>query len=112
MSTQIKTLAQLEEYKNTHETVLLKFSAGWCAPCRVLDARITDIENVLEKDGKRDVTAILTVDVEDADEELVSSFSVTALPTCIIFRKNHTVSMERLIGIVSFNTLFKKLTGE
>ena len=69
------------------KTVLLKFSATWCKPCREIKPMI---EEYSERFAKQFV--FLELDVDNS-AELVNHFKVRSMPTIIFIRKNIVIKV-------------------
>lgn len=76
---------------------LVDFWAEWCGPCKMQDPIIKEIA----KDFSDKVT-VAKVDI-DSNAELVQRYSISAIPTIIIF-KDGEVS-KRLVGVQNRETL-------
>ena len=68
---------------------VLKFSASWCAPCKMLSQALGERENVQE------------IDIEQ-DMELAQKYKVRNVPT-LVFLKND-VEIHRSVGVISPKT--------
>ena len=71
--------------------VLVDFWAAWCGPCKAL-APIMD-ELAADYDGKAKVGKVDT----DANREISVRFSVSAIPTVILFHKGAIV--QKFVGL-------------
>lgn len=69
-----------EKVLDASATVVVKFTASWCAPCRVL----TPILLEAEKDHPHIV--FYEIDVE-AEPDLAEDYEVRSLPTTLIFKE-------------------------
>lgn len=88
-----------------HETraVLVEFSAGWCAPCKV-------VEPVLAAIARDQAAELVVVKVDlDASPELAVRHGVRAAPTMLLFRRG--VEVSRRLGAASRSTLVGWLAG-
>lgn len=65
---------------------VLKFSASWCTPCKVLAATLKDVEG------------ITSIDV-DADRDKAIEYNVRSVPTLVFVKDGQEV--ERTKGIIS-----------
>ena len=64
---------------------VLKFSAGWCTPCKVLSATLKDVEG------------ITNVDI-DQNRQLAVDHNVRSVPTLLFLQDGKEV--ERTTGII------------
>lgn len=86
--------------------VLVDFWAAWCGPCKAL-APIID-ELAADYDGKAKVGKVDT----DANREVSVRFSVSAIPTVILFNKGEIV--QKFVGLrgkKEFQTALDRLSG-
>ena len=86
-----------EKVKNSKGLVLVDFYADWCAPCRMLAPVIEKLAD--EFAGKVTVGKCNV----DANMNTASSFSVTGIPTVILFKDGQPV--ERLVGLQTADVL-------
>ena len=68
-----------------------KFSAVWCAPCRVLNPMFDKLKNKVGNDVK-----FTYIDVEE-DVDTAQKYGVRSVPTVVIEKDG--VEMERIIGL-------------
>jgi len=90
---------------NAEEPVLVDFWAEWCGPCKALTPVIDELAT--ENAGKAKVGKVDT----DANRETSVRFSVSAIPTVILFHKGEIV--EKFVGLRSkkdFQASLDKLT--
>jgi thioredoxin 1 len=86
--------------------VLVDFWAAWCGPCKAL-APIMD-ELAADYDGKAKVGKVDT----DANREISVRFSVSAIPTVILFHKGEIV--QKFVGLrgkKDFQTALDRVAG-
>jgi thioredoxin 1 len=86
MATEIKNETELDAFKGNHEISLVKFSAAWCGPCKML----TPILNGL------DTLNVASVDIDEAPE-LATEYGVTSVPTVVFFKNG--VALESIVGV-------------
>lgn len=67
---------------------ILKFSATWCGPCRVLSSILKDVEG------------ITNVDI-DQQKDLAIKHNVRSVPTMIFLKDGEQV--ERTTGVITLN---------
>jgi len=65
---------------------VLKFSANWCTPCKLLSATLKDVEGVKE------------IDI-DKNRELTAEYGVRSVPTLVFLEDGKEV--ERKTGLMS-----------
>jgi thioredoxin 1 len=65
---------------------ILKFSAGWCTPCKVLSATLKDVEGITH------------VDI-DADRQKAIDYNVRSVPTLVFLKDGQEV--QRKTGLMS-----------
>ena len=76
--------------------VLVDFWAAWCGPCQMLAPVIEELEN------SRDDFLAVKIDV-DQEPALAQRFSITAVPTLLLFRNGENV--KRVSGFLSKEAL-------
>ena len=68
-----------EQVIKSEKPVLVDFYAVWCGPCQMLAPVIEELEN------SRDDFLAVKIDV-DQEPALAQRFSITAVPTLLLFR--------------------------
>ncbi len=86
-------------FKSTiaHGVTLVDFYADWCGPCRMIAPIVEELAS--EFHGK---ATVAKVDIEQA-QMVASDFSVTSIPTIIIFKDGKEV--KRIVGVRDKETL-------
>ncbi len=95
-----------QEVLQSEQPVLVDFWAEWCGPCKALAPLIEELAT--EYDGKVKVGKVDT----DANREVSVRFSVSAIPTVILFHKGEIV--EKFIGLrgkKDYQTVLNKVVG-
>lgn len=82
---------------DTHNIVLLKFTADWCERCKKYEHYINDL-NVY----------VLTIDY-DLNEDLVEEYEIQKLPTVLVYKNNNLV--DKIEGFITKTEFIKKLTN-
>jgi thioredoxin 1 len=84
--------ASFDKVINQEIPVLVDFWAPWCGPCKMLGPVLEEVEKEL---GGKAVIAKVNVDDEP---DLAARFSVSSIPTMVVFRKGEAV--DRTIGFM------------
>jgi thioredoxin 1 len=90
-----------EEVLEASKPVLVDFFATWCGPCKVLSPILEEISNE-EENAK-----ICKVNI-DEDPDLAAKYSISAVPTLIIFKEGKPV--DTLVGVNPKNVILSKLS--
>ena len=89
------------EVINSNEVAVIDFFATWCGPCKMLAPVFQEVANEFE--GKAD---FYKIDI-DASLDIARQFSVSTVPTVIIFRNGEPI--ERLVGFMPKENLAAKI---
>lgn len=89
----LQTSEYTQKVQNSTLTVLLDFSANWCAPCKRLAPILEELST--EWSGK---AVIYTIDA-DKNSDLVGKFGIMSLPTLVLIKNGEEI--HRLIGLQS-----------
>ena len=85
------------EVTNSAMPVLVDFWAEWCGPCRMMAPTIEELAE--EYQGRVKVGKLDT----DANHDTAVEFSITAIPTTILFRNGEAV--KKFVGVTPKNQL-------
>jgi len=94
-----------DEVLNADQPVLVDFWAEWCGPCKALAPVIEELAS--EYNGKAKIGKVDT----DSNREVSVRFSVSAIPTVILFHNGEIV--EKFVGLRAkkdFKAALDKLT--
>ena len=80
---EVLSVTQFDEALSQHSRVVVDCHAQWCGPCKQLAPVLNDLAQA------HPTVTLLLLDVDDAEEELVTRLGVTALPTVIFYRDGH-----------------------
>ena len=90
------------EVLESHQPVLVDFTAVWCGPCKMLEPVVKDLAD--EWNGK---VKIVKLDV-DQDANVAMQYQVMGVPTLMLF--NDGKARERLTGYVPKKKIISKLS--
>lgn len=75
---------------------ILKFSAQWCGPCKVLKT----VYDKVAKDEKYSGIQFNEIDVDEDDDNLTAKYGIRNVPTILVLDDDGSLK-ERLVGSVS-----------
>jgi thioredoxin 1 len=75
---------------------VLKFSATWCGPCKMLARNLEDVNTNIP---------IENIDI-DENQDTAMHYGVRGVPTMIMLDENHT-EVKRMVGMQSLKDLEK-----
>lgn len=76
---------EFDTFLADHRVALIDFYAPWCGPCRAIAPAIEEL--IREFDGR---AGIAKVNIDEA-AQLADRFSISAVPTFILFREGQKV---------------------
>lgn len=92
-----------EKIENEKGLVIMKFSADWCAPCKIITPHLEKL--IQDYNGK---IKVYEIDVEDEENsELVVKYDITNLPTMIVFKDGKILTS--IVGVLNYNSLKKEI---
>lgn len=80
---------------DSHNIVLLKFTADWCESCKKYEHFINDLSVYVQE-----------VD-HDLNEDLIEEYEIQKLPTVLVYKNKNLV--DRIEGFISKTEFVKKL---
>lgn len=86
----IITTSEYSEIINSPGKHVIKISANWCNPCKVLASNINELPDDLKK-------LFIEVDADDAEEDLIELLNVRNIPTLIFY--NNGSEYKRTTGV-------------
>ena len=104
----IKSKKEFEDIlkENGDKTVVLKFGAEWCGPCRLMENIIANIEKNPENNA-----VFVSCDVDEADEtdpDFLTENSVRNVPLTLVY--NDEMIADRIVGALSEKELMEKIS--
>lgn len=89
----IKTLEEFQKLLDTKKIFVLDFWADWCAPCKLLLPHLKNYEDHYEGN-----IIVAKINVDECDDELLSKFSITAIPSIFFFNKGMFLENQTIVG--------------
>lgn len=97
----IKNESEFNSFVNNNGVRIVKFSANWCGPCKVMGNTLAGLEQ-----SKLNGSQIGSVDVDDV-ETVAEKYNIRNIPTLIYFRNGEVV--DRTTGIMNTSDFYKKV---
>ncbi len=72
---------------------VIKFSANWCLPCKILAPKLKEI---LEKPEFKDIQ-FEEIDI-DKNQEFAKKYNIRSIPTVIVIKDD--IVIERIVGMI------------
>ncbi|OCL05946.1 thioredoxin domain-containing protein, partial [Glonium stellatum] len=88
---QIESPAQFSSLLQTSRIVVVDFYADWCGPCKSIAPLYEQLSAQLSRPNIITFTKVNT----DKQTQVAQSYSITAMPTFMIFKHGHEVSKIR-----------------
>jgi len=94
----IKNVEEFEKLIKKNETVIIKATAEWCGPCRVLENTLKGL-NKADLDG----AVLAEFDVDDA-EDISKTLGVRNIPVLFFYKNGE--QKDKLVGNVPSNNIY------
>ncbi len=94
------TYQKYETALSDHPLLLVDFFAEWCAPCKMMEPVLADLEKA------RPEIAVARVNI-DKEDDLAVENDISLLPTVVLYRDG--VEVERFVGTMTLAQLSAKL---
>lgn len=89
----VNNINEFNEFINSDNLTVVKFSADWCSPCRTLTGIMDDVTSDYQN------VNFIEIDVEgDGMDEIVSNYSIRNIPV-LAFIKNGKL-LNKNVGLV------------
>lgn len=90
-----------EKILNKSGIKIVKFTAEWCYPCKVIEPHLVKLEKLYNGEVE-----FYEVDVEE-NSFLASKYDIVNLPTLLVFKDKKVIGS--IVGALSFESLKKEL---
>lgn len=105
MVKQIKNKTELEQFlaEAGDKLIVLDFFATWCGPCKMIAPKLEAIAEEL-----KEKLAVAKVDIDEADEKLVSEYNIEVMPTFVVSRQGKHIETLKGANEVKLRELITK----
>lgn len=95
----VKNATELNKLLNENENVVVKFSAEWCGPCRIMNDIIKNFT-----DESANNVVFIEIDVDEVEfSDIIETYGVRNLPTFLFFKKREV--KDKKVGTIQNNEL-------
>ena len=77
---------------------ILKFSADWCMPCKVLNKKLEDFT----------ACEVVKYDVDEVEDDLLQKYQIRNIPVTILVDKNEN-EIQRWVGVFNVDEISDKI---
>ncbi|KAJ9645379.1 Thioredoxin-like protein 1 [Coniosporium apollinis] len=105
---QIGSPSQFSSLLSSSRIVVADFYADWCGPCKAIAPLYEQLSSQLSRPDKITFTKVNT----DTQKQIAQSYSITAMPTFVIFKNAREVSRIRGANAQQLSEAVKKLAAE
>lgn len=97
----------LSDLIKKHKRVIVKFTADWCGPCKVIESKIVEFSKLYPK------VTIIEVDIDsDAGEIAKDEYKIKAVPSFLsYYRSTAFTSRVESSNLTNIEKVFKDLTN-
>ncbi len=96
------TEKNFEDTIKSGKTVLIDFWAEWCAPCKMLNPVIKELES--EMDSEK--VTIAKCDIQN-EQALATKYGIMSIPSLLIFKEGEV--KEQIVGVVPKQKIVEKM---
>ena len=89
----ITTEEEFKKILDTKKIIVLDFWADWCAPCKILLPHLKNFE-----DHYQGNVIVVKINVDKCDNDLLSKFNVTAIPSIFFFNKGKFLENQTIVS--------------
>ncbi len=91
----------LEKVLNIKGVKVVKFTADWCYPCKVIEPHLVKLKKIYNGEIE-----FYEVDVEE-NSEIASKYDIVNIPTLLVFEDDKVVGS--IVGVLNFDSLKKEI---
>lgn len=91
----------VEKVLNIKGVKVVKFTADWCYPCKVIEPHLVKLEKIYNGEIE-----FYEVDVEE-NIEIASKYDIVNIPTLLVFEDDKVVGS--IVGVLNFDSLKKEI---
>lgn len=89
----ITTINEFQKILDTKKIIVIDFWADWCAPCKTLLPHLKNFE-----DHYQGNVIVVKINVNECEDDLLSKFNVTAIPSIFFFNKGKFLENQIIVG--------------
>ncbi|KAI9714491.1 MAG: hypothetical protein M1820_000452 [Bogoriella megaspora] len=105
---EINSPAEFSQYLNKFSIVVVDFWAPWCQPCKTIAPLYQQLSQQLSRPGQIIFTKVNT----DQQTQIAQSYTITTIPTFLVFKRGKEVSRVRGAEPKQLSEVVKKLAQE
>lgn len=97
----LKNKEEIEKAINSENLSIIKFSAEWCGPCRVLATTIAEIESQFSN------VSFYEINIDEVETNILDEYKVKNIPLVLFFKEG--LIIDRIIGSYPKQMLIEKI---